>query len=153
MTWQTKLWLFKLECLADIYSKVTKKMRMSLQGKQMATVVASDKIWALKWILESFIYRCEFNSFLILEDCSEKIIFINVIYCWYFVANFINIWKLYLTQFFFFKWSMCTAETKPNQTKPVPGDGYLAKQWSDSLDIAPILKCLGSLSAAILVSC
>ena len=42
-----KLWLFRLECSADVFSKKN-EVSLSLQGKQLTVFVANDKNWAFK---------------------------------------------------------------------------------------------------------
>lgn len=42
-----QLWLFRLNYLADTFSKKN-EVNLSLQGKQLTVFVANDKIWAFK---------------------------------------------------------------------------------------------------------
>ena len=59
--------------LADISSKLKKKMSLSLQGKQLTVF---DKIWAFGQKLEFwkiFTYHWELDSFLILKGFSGKV--------------------------------------------------------------------------------
>lgn len=74
-----KLWLLRLRCLADIFSKMN-KVSPSLQGKQLTVFVANDKIYASK-----------LDSFPIFKNFSDEIIILTKVICWYHIMEVANI--------------------------------------------------------------
>lgn len=77
-----KLCLFRLEYLADNFSKIKNQVRLSLQRKQQLAFAANNKILSFKWKLKlqkTFICHCGLNGFLIIEGFFDGIIG----ECWY----------------------------------------------------------------------
>lgn len=83
------------------FSKMN-EVSLSFQGKQLKVFVANNKMWAFnkKWKLRKHIYHHKLDSFPLFKDFSDEICVMETDVNFFFMLKmkYVNIWKIYITQ-------------------------------------------------------